>query len=74
MLEKLFMLIGHAKLFQSKRGPPLFTLHFRWDISAAALTFDGLVPQLKTFDPFCGYPNKDAVNVPTFPTTSPELL
>ena len=44
MLEKLFMLIAHAMLFQSKRGPPLFKLHFTWDISEAALTFDGLFP------------------------------
>jgi len=31
-------------------------------------------PKLKTFYLVCGYPNRDAVNVPTFPTTSPELL
>ena len=69
MLEKVFLLIAHAMLFQLKSGPPLFTLHFRWDISEAALTFNGLVPlNLKHLFSSVGNQIGMLLTFPHFPT------
>ena len=68
MLENFFMLIAHARLFQSERGLPLFTLNFRWDISEAALTFDRLVPpNLKHLNSSVGTQIGTLLTFPHFP-------